>query len=236
MSFPKEVSERALLDCGRCCSICHKFCGTKMELHHIIQAADGGGDTYENCIPLCFDCHAEVKAYNPHHPKGKKYTDTELTEHRNRWYAKVEGTPFVIADVQVMKADRNVFNAIIEYLPIEMMELMRDIEFSGWKYKLGRFRSLEVLVDKCRIPQFQFMNADLEGAKGVLCESIRLYFSKSVGYIHSDDGEWCMIPRDWMVTNPSVFDKAVDELNAASMEVWNKYFDFYVAAKHKLGI
>ena len=31
-----------------------------MELHHIKQVAYGGEDTFENCIPLCFDCHADM--------------------------------------------------------------------------------------------------------------------------------------------------------------------------------
>ena len=71
MSFPYKVSEDALVKCGRCCCICHRFCGIKIELHHIKQKADGGDDSFENCIPLCLNCHADVKAYNPHHPKGK---------------------------------------------------------------------------------------------------------------------------------------------------------------------
>jgi len=78
MAFPPDVAEQALVTSGRHCCLCHKFCGTKMELHHIQQKANGGEDTFENCIPLCFDCHAEVKAYNPKHPKGRQYTENEL--------------------------------------------------------------------------------------------------------------------------------------------------------------
>jgi HNH endonuclease len=80
MGFSPEVAERALVACGRCCCTCHDFCGPKIELHHIKQVADGGNDTFENCIPLCFNCHSEVKSYNPQHPKGRKYTDGEVDE------------------------------------------------------------------------------------------------------------------------------------------------------------
>ena len=45
-----------------------------MELHHIRQKADGGEDTFENCIPLCFDCHADMRKGDPKHPKGKRYS------------------------------------------------------------------------------------------------------------------------------------------------------------------
>lgn len=90
MGFSKKVARKALVASGRSCCICHKFCGPKIELHHIIQRADGGDDLFENCIPLCFDCHAEVRAYNPRHPKGRKYTEKELKDHRNQWYYQVQ--------------------------------------------------------------------------------------------------------------------------------------------------
>lgn len=55
MGFKGSIANQVLVDTGRCCCLCHKFCGTKIELHHIKQKADDGEDTYENCIPLCFD-------------------------------------------------------------------------------------------------------------------------------------------------------------------------------------
>jgi hypothetical protein len=90
MKFPKGIVEKALVACARYCCICHKFCGTKMELHHIKQRADGGDNTFDNCIPLCLDCHAEVKSYNSHHPKGRKFTPGELIKHRDQWYLKIK--------------------------------------------------------------------------------------------------------------------------------------------------
>ena len=90
MAFPDDVKIKALLSCGRKCCICHKFCGNNMEIHHIRPRAQGGEDTFENAIPLCFDCHAEVGQYNPHHPKGTKYSEKELIGHRDNWYQKVK--------------------------------------------------------------------------------------------------------------------------------------------------
>lgn len=42
MGFSDDVRAKALISCGRHCCICHKFCGLKMQLHHIVQQADGG--------------------------------------------------------------------------------------------------------------------------------------------------------------------------------------------------
>ncbi len=61
-----------------------------MEVHHIKAHAEGGEDSFENAIPLCFDCHAIVRQYDPKHPKGIKFTDKELIMHRDLWYNKVE--------------------------------------------------------------------------------------------------------------------------------------------------
>ncbi|EKF86586.1 HNH endonuclease [Methanobacterium formicicum] len=85
MSFPPEVKENLFIACHRRCCICHEFKGTNMEVHHIIQKADGGKDTEENGIPLCFDCHANVGSYNSRHPKGNKYSPTELRRHKDQW-------------------------------------------------------------------------------------------------------------------------------------------------------
>lgn len=92
MPFPPQVAEDLLVKSGRCCCLCHQFKGPKIEVHHIEQKADGGTDDPDNGIPLCFDCHAEVKAYNPHHPKGRSFSPSELKRHRNNWFRQVATT------------------------------------------------------------------------------------------------------------------------------------------------
>lgn len=61
-----------------------------MELHHISMKAGGGRDDKDNCIPLCFDCHAEAGHYNSKHPKGIRYSPSELKKHRDEWYALIK--------------------------------------------------------------------------------------------------------------------------------------------------
>lgn len=38
---------------------------------------------------MCFDCHANVRQYDPKHPKGTKFSEKELIAHRESWYKKV---------------------------------------------------------------------------------------------------------------------------------------------------
>lgn len=90
MAFSEDVKTKAMISCGRYCCICHKFCGNNMEVHHIKAQADGGDNSFENAIPLCFDCHAIVRQYDPRHPKGIKFSEKELIQHRDVWYKHIQ--------------------------------------------------------------------------------------------------------------------------------------------------
>lgn len=88
--WSKKVKEEALIACARRCCICHRFCGRNIELHHIEMESRGGESTFDNGIPLCFDCHSEAGHYNALHPKGTKYSPSELIKHRDNWYQAVK--------------------------------------------------------------------------------------------------------------------------------------------------
>ncbi len=91
MPFNDQVRLEALVACHRHCCLCHERKHTRIACHHIIQEADGGPDTLDNCIPLCPDCHAEVKAFDiRHHPGMTSYSAKELLRRRDDWYAIVE--------------------------------------------------------------------------------------------------------------------------------------------------
>ena len=104
MGFPQSVADEVLVKCGRHCCLCGNYAGLKIELHHIKQAADGGKDTADNCIPLCLSCHAEVGSYNAHHPKGRKFTEKELKGHRDKYYALFSKLPHSMESTDNPKA------------------------------------------------------------------------------------------------------------------------------------
>jgi hypothetical protein len=86
MPFDKETKARMFIRCARLCCLCHRQCGANIEAAHIIDEAAGGPNTEENGIPLCFDCHQEVGAYNDKHPRGNKFSPEELQARRDRVY------------------------------------------------------------------------------------------------------------------------------------------------------
>lgn len=80
--FDESVKVKALLWCNRHCCLCGKQSGIGIEVAHL----DPHSSDPDNAIPLCFDCHATVGHYNREHPRGRKYTITELKAGRDRVY------------------------------------------------------------------------------------------------------------------------------------------------------
>jgi hypothetical protein len=89
MAFSEQTVEDLLVRANRHCCLCREFKGRNIEVHHMLPTADGGKDDFDNGIPLCFDCHADVLSYNSSHPKGRKYTPRELRRHRDEWFVVV---------------------------------------------------------------------------------------------------------------------------------------------------
>ena len=134
MPFDTKTKEDVLVYCGRCCCLCHKFCGIKMEIHHIKPQAQGGSDEFDNCIALCLECHAEVGSYNPKHPKGNKFTENELKRHRDDWINKVKNTGGLLEfDKQSREVDRKLFLEIVNiFLPVNKMKhILNVLDFNN---------------------------------------------------------------------------------------------------------
>jgi hypothetical protein len=61
-----------------------------MEAAHIVDESEGGSNEADNGIPVCFDCHQEIGAYNDKHPRGNKIRPEELKARRDRIYHFVD--------------------------------------------------------------------------------------------------------------------------------------------------
>lgn len=90
MGFSKTVKEEVFVKCARHCCVCHKSAGLNIEVHHIIPQKQGGNDSIENAIALCFDCHADAGHYFAGHPKGSKLSPSELRKHKEEWFNLVK--------------------------------------------------------------------------------------------------------------------------------------------------
>ncbi len=81
MAFNSTVRNQVLVSAARHCWVCHRYKGVKVKVHHIIPKSEGGNDSLDNAIALCFNCHADAGHYNPKHPRGTKYSPDELRLH-----------------------------------------------------------------------------------------------------------------------------------------------------------
>ena len=115
MGFNREDVALLLANCHRRCCICHQFCGVKMETDHIIPRDDGGDDSIENAIPVCFECHAEIHSYNIKHPRGRKFTPDELRYHKDQWLKICQDHPEVLVK-SYMRSDVGPLNALLDEL------------------------------------------------------------------------------------------------------------------------
>lgn len=160
MSFKKSEITTLLVQCHRRCCLCHKFCGTKIEIHHIKHKSEGGNDTIENAIPLCFECHAEVALYNPSHPKGRKFTAQELKEHKIQWLDLCRESPQILVN-----ATRNK-----EIGPLEGMILEMDFNLNVIKGADGAHPEKRI---GCALKNTQHEKAMSEGALILLSDDVK---------------------------------------------------------------
>jgi hypothetical protein len=115
MAFPDGEATKLLAACHRRCCVCHRFCGVKMELDHMVPAAEDGPDTIDNAIPLCFECHAEVHAYNDQHPRGRKFKPEELRLHKQQWLELCKASAQFLASVP-SRTDVGPIQALVDEL------------------------------------------------------------------------------------------------------------------------
>lgn len=127
MGFSSEIKEKVMLACARHCCVCQRYAGVNMEVHHIKPHSEGGLDTFDNAIPLCYECHAFAGHYNPKHPKGIKYSPIELNKARDVWYKIVKKGKISDIDISNVIWERHIittkYEDIINYnkekLPLE---------------------------------------------------------------------------------------------------------------------
>ena len=245
MSFPKDIGIRALIACARCCCICHKFCGRKIELHHIEQKADGGKDTFENCIPLCFDCHADMGKSDPLHPKGRQYSKIELKSHRDRWYSKIENSQVIKSIDFIYEEDKVLFHDICNIFSDSIREWLSETNLAG-SHPAKVFEPLDELLYNCNNPFKEFLNIELEKLKGNLLNTLNKFLQYRALNTFNDNiaGEKVVVTKYWLLNNrgaihgtsiPNGMSREeglyfylvqANKLNDLSTDAWNCYCEF----------
>lgn len=236
--FPQDVKERAMTACGRRCCLCRKYCGVGMECHHIDPEAAGGPDTDDNCIPLCFDCHAEVGHYNAKHPKGTKFSVAELRAHRDRWYQMIKAGLPGDAPREHSALDQALFRKVVFLLGgSKRMLHFRDHDY-GNSYRQTIEDNLNEVWYLSDLPECQFFNTQMAASFGELRAAIITYKKALDGRVWYEAHDIAMIPREWL-KNPKDqerFDEAQETMNRVASGVWDAYCLFVQEGRRTLGI
>lgn len=231
MGFPLDVKEQALLKCKRHCVLCEENKGVKIECHHIKQRANGGEDTLENCIPLCFDCHEEVGSYNPKHPKGNKYTESELKRRRDNFYARVENGEFPIKNNMkenyvnnIKECDKKLYDYICEIFNSPNLKYyLVDVDL-GNDFDNEVFEPLLQLKYISNDPNYSFVDYHLNEVMNELLKSIDNFLEyKSKNTFNTNLGTRAL--KTWKNYNYTEKEsmKIITEFNDLATDIWDKY-------------
>jgi HNH endonuclease len=238
MAFKPNVKEKALLACGRSCCICHKFCGIKMELHHIILKSEGGKDSFDNCIPLCLDCHSDMTSYDHKHPKGTKYTRDELYQHRDKWYGRHSAMSDENSVEEYKELDRTTYQWIVSKLPYVGIISFLDEHCFGQDFNASTLYPLEGFIWDSRNPGLEFMNPDLELRRQKLINDIvafHKYWPMNT-YPVTYDVKRQGVNREWEHSMPDRLNDTIDQLNSLSRTVVISYNELIRTARRHLNV
>jgi HNH endonuclease len=125
-----------------------------METDHINPKAEDGKDEIDNAIPVCFECHAEIHAYNDNHPRGRKFTSEEIKGHKKQWLEICKTSPEAFAEAS--KYEVGPITSLIDEL---------DFNYHASKDLYGIFL--------CAFKDEQFNKAIGAGAISILSDEVK---------------------------------------------------------------
>lgn len=228
--FSESVRLRALLACKRHCCLCGKHCHTHMELHHIVPAAKGGPGTFENCIPLCFDCHAAVGHYNPAHPKGTCYAPAELRARRDALYASMKnatGKPLENPNAPLGERDLALLRLIADKLPSTASRfLFKDHNYYD-SIRYEYVRPMSNLLRAWDKDLHRFENEALAARHATFHAAIDRFEDLAMHFLTLEDGDVLRLWHDekpvWGDEDYPRFCEMAEDLNRQGTLVWTAY-------------
>lgn len=237
MGFPKEVRNQALIACKRHCVLCEKDKGINVECHHIVPRSKGGPDTFENCIPLCFDCHSMVGSYNSDHPKGNKFSSEELKSRRDSFYNRVSSGEFPKLEINNMSSetDKKLYEEIKAIFKSPNLKYYLTEVDLGNDFDNSIFLPLNQLMFLSDDPDYEFVDYEIEDYRKKLFEAINEFLSyKAVNTFPTNLGTQAIYT--WKNDDYN-FQESIHinmEFNNLATAVWDAYKAFVSVAKRKL--
>jgi hypothetical protein len=208
-----------------------------MECHHIVEENDGGANDLENCIPLCFDCHADMLNYDDGHPKGNKYRPAELRHHRDNWFERVSSGVQREGGDRPSPLDSALFVRILQLLPWEgSMRFISSNNFAGFSFYNRDLDQLSTFEARCSDPAWEFLDPTLESLRADLAIKISRFTSAIAFNTYPNGVEMNWVPQEWEYDQPEEFERAVTEIHESAREAVEAYLDFVREGRRRLDV
>ncbi|MBC8064554.1 MAG: HNH endonuclease [Chlorobia bacterium] len=208
-------------------------------MHHIVEESKGGPNIADNGIPLCFDCHADVKHYNAQHPRGTKYSGSELRKHKVEWFKRVA----VVAPTANLAEHRQIDVRIATEIHHYMTSgggfyFLRDHDIWA-SYKSSVVEGIFSLLNVSDNPDMQFFDADLETARAEFVGDLAKGMS-AVSFLTSltGNGNYSLGSSIEIDLSPRIEEirKEVAKANDLCSEAAVSYSELFHLMRSKLGI
>jgi len=137
----------------------------------MVPSDEGGDDSIDNAIPVCFECHAEIHSYNDKHPRGRKFLPNELRMHKGQWLRTCAERPEALIGA-IRTADVG-----------PLQDLIDELEFNA---TVARASPTD---QGCKFLDQQFLRAVHEGSISILRDEIRDLILKAYHSMGAANGE-----------------------------------------------
>jgi hypothetical protein len=215
--IPPELVDKMMVKCARRCCICRRFRPTRLQVHHIRERGQGGGNEDDNLIVVCLSCHSDVHTKVPF---ARRFSQEELRGHRDALVRMVEkgklpvddaddASEAVVALLREMQAsskDQPVFSPeAVEILlraasttGAEQGSVLVSLHFGGLTVKMGATPLTIGHDDRRTQAKYKQAIEQLVGAGLLAHRSKNLLDVTEAGYVAADE---IMVSRVQAPTN-----------------------------------
>jgi len=208
-----------------------------MEIHHIVEKYEGGDDTFDNAIPLCFDCHSDMRSYDHNHAKGSKYSRNELKRHRDSWYERVSESHSVSSGSIIYETDKQVFLktfSILSWSSVIYSIAIRD-PYQAIHQDVGR--GINEYLHYESSGALAFSDSDLEGIRCMLVISLEEFSNHlSSNTFSVGKTEYFQVPNDWSHLCEKKYNEIGEKYNPVMGDIVSTWKDLLRMGRGKFDI
>jgi hypothetical protein len=179
-----------------------------------------------------------MRSYDAKHPKGTKYSPEELSQHRDRWYAKVADGGGIEAVAEHRVVDQAVFASLQEQVPYyPAFDYLRGRNFAGFSFERVSLEPFFRYAHYSDRVEYEFIDAELESARGEFATAVR-HFTELIALntwpTHLDG--YSAVPAEWEEEQPERFRRVVLEIHESADAMERAYAQIVRLARRRLGV